>query len=83
MKTDSIILILLIVAIALASFFGGAFWRLEEVHKLRGVLDLKDNTLLQTETYLNQFDFNDIARNNWRQLGYNIYAKNDSVNFKQ
>lgn len=83
MKTDSIILVLLIAAIALASFFGGAFWRLEEVHKLRGVIDLKNTTLTQTEVYLNQFDFNDIARNNWRQLGYSIYSKNDSVNFKK
>jgi len=83
MKQDTIIRILLVVVSIIASVLGGMFWRSEQVHKLRGTLDLKNNTLLQTETYLNQFDFNEIARNNWRQLGYNIQAKNDSVNLKQ
>ena len=83
MQKDSAILILLVVVSIIASILGGMFWRSEQVHKLRGTLDLKNNTLLQTETYLNQFDFNDIARDNWRQLGYNIYSKNDSVNSKQ
>jgi len=82
-KKDSIIQILLFAVSITLGIVGGMFWRSEEVHKLRGVLDLKNNTLLQTETYLNQFDFNEIARDNWRQLGYNIYSKNDSVNFKQ
>jgi len=81
-KKDSIILSLLVVVSIVASILGGMFWRSEEVHKLRVVIDLKNNTLLQTETYLNQFDFNDIARNNWRQLGYNIYSKNDTVALK-
>lgn len=83
MKQDTIIRILLIVVSIIASVLGGMFWRSEQVHKLRGVLDLKNNTLLQTETYLNQFDFNDIAKSNWRQLGYKIYAKNDTVALKQ
>jgi len=74
--------LLFVVSITLG-VVGGMFWRSEEVHKLRGVIDLKNNTLLQTETYLNQFDFKDIARSNWRQLGYNIYAKNDTVALKQ
>jgi len=82
-KKDSVILILLVVVSIIASVLGGMFWRSEEVHKLRGVIDLKNNTLLQTETYLNQFDFNEIAKSNWRQLGYNIYTKNDSINLKQ
>lgn len=80
---DSVIQILLVVISIIASILGGMFWRSEEVHKLRGVIDLKNNTLLQTETYLNQFDFNEIARDNWRQLGYKIYAKNDTVTLKQ
>ena len=80
---DSVIQILLVVISIIASVLGGMFWRSEEVHKLRGVIDLKNNTLLQTETYLNQFDFNEIARDNWRQLGYKIFAKNDTVKFKQ
>jgi len=83
MKKDSIILSLLVAVSIIASVLGGMFWRSEQVHKLRGVLDLKNNTLTQTEVYLNQFDFNDIARNNWKQLGYNIYVKNDSANLKQ
>jgi len=82
-KKDFTILSLLVIVSIVASILGGMFWRSEEVHRLRGVIDLKNNTLLQTETYLNQFDFNEIARNNWRQLGYNIYAKNDTVKFKQ
>jgi len=83
MKKDSIIVSLLVIVSIIASVLGGMFWRSEEVHKLRGVIDFKNTTLTQTEVYLNQFDFNDIARNNWRQLGYNIYVKNDSVNLKQ
>ena len=66
-----------------ASILGGMFWRSEEVHRLKGYIESKDNILIQTESYLNKFDFNEIAKNNWRQLGYNIYSKNDSVNFKQ
>ena len=83
MKKDTAIVILLVVVSIVASVLGGMFWRAEEVHRLRGVIDLKNNTLTQTEVYLNQFDFNDIARNNWRQFGYNIFTKNDSVNLKQ
>ena len=83
MKKEFVILVLLVVVSIIASMLGGMFWRSEEVHKLRGVIDFKNNTLLQTETYLNQFNFNDIARNNWRQLGYNISTKNDTVNLKQ
>lgn len=83
MKKDFIVLSLLVVVSVLASILGGMFWRSEEVHRLRGIVDSKNNIFLQTETYLNQFDFNEIARSNWRQLGYNIYSKNDTVKFKQ
>lgn len=82
MKKDSAILSLLILVSIIASVLGGMFWRSEQVHKLRGVVDLKNNTFLQTEAYLSQFDFNEIAINNWRQLGYNIPSKNDTVNLK-
>jgi len=57
----------------------GMFWRTEEVYKLRRTIDLKNNTLSQTETYLNQFDFNDIAKNNWNRLGYIIYPKRETI----
>lgn len=83
MQKDSAIVSLLVIVSIVASVLGGMFWRSEQVHKLRGTLDLKNNIFMQTEVYLNQFDFNDIARDNWRQLGYNIYTKNDSVNLKQ
>jgi len=72
-------LILLFIVSIMLGILGGMFWRVEEVFELRKTIKLKNNTLLQTETYLNQFDFNDIAKNNWRQLGYIMYSKREIV----
>jgi len=39
MQKDSAILSLLVIVSIIASILGGMFWRSEQVHKLRGVLD--------------------------------------------
>ena len=83
MQKDSAILSLLVIVSIIASILGGMFWRSEEVHRLRGIIDSKNNTLVQTETYLNSLPMDEIVRNTFRQLGYHMYAKNDSINFKQ
>jgi len=83
MKKDSVILVLLFSISTMLSIVCGMFWRTEEVYRLRRTIDLKNNTILQTETYLNQFDFNDIAKNNWRQLGYIMYSKQEIVKQKK
>jgi len=75
MKKDCIILSLLILVSIIASTLGGMFWRSEEVHKLREVISFNNNIFLQTEAYLGQFDFNEIARKNWNQLGYKVEVK--------
>ena len=82
MKKDSVILTLLIVVSVALSFSIGALWRSEQIIRLRMKVDDQKAIFSQTELYLNQFNFNDIAKNNWRQLEYNIYSKNDSINLK-
>lgn len=82
MKDYSITQIFLIVTLIALGFLVGRLWRAEQVIRLRIDIDKQSVIFSQTQTYLNQFDFNEIARDNWRQLGYGINAKNDSVALK-
>lgn len=63
--------IILFIAI-IASILIGMLWRSEEVHKLEGTIQLQQNMITQTQSYLSQFDFNDGAIKNWHQLGYTL-----------